>query len=608
MQIHKGIIIFLIIVACLIFHFNALFGDFVWDDKIFIVPNPYMKSFKFLPTFFLNAFWKIGIKNIISEYYRPLLAASFMMDYSIWRLNPLGYHLTNLIFHTLASILVFLFVDALLKNRLIACFSGFIFSVHPIHVEVVSFISGRVDSVPLVFFLLSLLLFLYYISSKKTILYVFSLVSFLVSLLAKEMAVTLPFIVLCIDYLFLSKCDIKQVLRNFIRIHLGFFVMLAIYFLMRNYVAGVSVVVSEVLSSPRNFSYGTNPLWRFFTVIKIFVIYIRLLVFPYNLNADYFFPAANSLFEPIVLIGIVLLVFLIYYGLKNKCSNPAISFSVFWFFITALPISNIFPQGNIFADRYMYMPSVGYCIGIGCLFFWFSNQNIRTDVINWKKAVYVLFILLVIALGRVSFVRSKVWNNDISLWYDAVTKTPDSYVAHTNLAHGYYLRGFFEKGIEEANKSIKLRPYHYQPFYILAHIYMEMGDMERAIDAFKTSIKKAPEVGEPYHGLAVAYGKNGQYDKAIEMGLLALEKNPYFAAALYNLGKSYTEAGYLDKAIDTYKELLEIKEDDPDALYAIGYLYYRRGDKQKASSYWHKALDVYRDFPKVKEALKLLEE
>ncbi|MFC1709876.1 hypothetical protein ACFL2J_07475, partial [Candidatus Omnitrophota bacterium] len=110
MSVRKSILIFVIVAASLCFYSNALLGDFVLDDNVFIASNPYMKSFGHLPKFFVQDFWKVGAQPIKLGYYRPMLAASFMLDYLIWHLNPLGYHLTNIILHILASILMFLFV------------------------------------------------------------------------------------------------------------------------------------------------------------------------------------------------------------------------------------------------------------------------------------------------------------------------------------------------------------------------------------------------------------------------------------------------------------------------------------------------------------------
>ena len=605
MQIRKSILIFIIIAACLLSYFNTLFADFVSDDNIFITSNPYMKSFRFLPHFFVDDFGHIGVQRVTSGYYRPLLAASYMLDYTLWGNNPFGYHLTNLIFHILVCILIFLFVQLLIKNRFIAFTSALLFSVHPVHTEAVSFISGRVDVISLAFFMLSLVLFLKYASVKRLILYALSLLCFLASLLTKEMVVTLPLVVICLDYLFLSQHSVKKVIKNFFRFHMGFFVVLGAYLVIRFYVVG-PIFIKEVAQVGINFVPGTNPLWRLFTVIKIFTLHLRLLFFPYGLHIYYKFPPSNSLFEPIVLVGLVILLLLFFIAVKNIKRYPILVFSILWFFITVLPISNIIPQGNIFAERFMYIPSVGFCIGIGFLFSWLLKKNIRTHYLNWKKSLWIVFFLLIIALGRVTHERNKVWQNNFILWYDTVKASPNSEVAHINLAAAYSKINYLDNAEEEAKRAIELDPSFCQAVYCLGHIYLKKGLFDQAAEEFKRVIRMTEDSALAYNGLAIIYGIKGQYKEAIEVGLTALKKNPYLDQARYNLALNYKAVGLIDEAINTYQEYIGINPDYPGVHLEIGHLYYEKGDYQRAKSHWLTALKISKDYQPAKDALELL--
>jgi len=605
MQVRKSILIIIIIAICLSSYFNTLFAHFVWDDNIFIIGNPYMHSFKFLPQFFLQEFWKVGIETTNIGYYRPLLAVSCMLDYTIWRDKPFGYHLTNLIFHILVSILVFLFVQMLSKNRLISFSSALLFSVHPIHTESVSFISGRVDVLPLAFLLLSLILFLKYVSNNKLILYLLSLFCFFISLLFKEMAVTLPLIVLVMDYLFVSKRKIKDVMKNFPRFHLGFFAVFGLYFLIRIYTIDWSSVIANMRYCS-NFLPGKSHYWRLFTAIKILTFYVRLLFFPYALKTDYFFSPANSLSELVVFLGAILLLLLVVIAIKNVKHSPILSFSILWFFITVLPVSNIFPMGNIFAERYMYIPSVGFSIAMGFLFSWLLKQDIRTEHLNWKQSMTLLFFLLIVALGRVTFERNKVWNNEFSLWYETVKAVPNGPRARLNLASAYYNLNFLDKAIEQAQIALKLYPNYYEAFDTLGHIYYKKGLVDEAIKMYKIAIGIYPDRANAYRALAVVYGSKGQYKEAIEAGLTALKHNPYLDGSRYNLALNYSNAGLIDEAIKTYEEYLKNHSDCPEVHVDIGQLYYKKGDYQKAKEHWLRALKIDKSYKPAKDALELL--
>jgi protein O-mannosyl-transferase len=618
MQVHKGILIAIIAIACLAPYYNTLFAGFVWDDNIFIVHNPYLKSFRFLPEFFTHDFWSIGIQRLASGYYRPLLAVSFMLDYSLWQAGSFGYHLSNLAFHIITSILFFLFLKILLKDTLISLFASLIFSAHPIHTESVSFISGRVDILPFIFMLLSLVFFLKYYANKRFYIYphyqcigvgvyLISLVSFFLSLLVKEMAITLPLIVLCIDYFFLSRLSFKGVIKNFVRIHLGFFIVLGLYLAMRFYIIDRAFMFSNTRHA-LNFFAGNSPYWRLFTVIKILGQYTRLLILPYNLKAYYYFAAANSLFEPAVFTSAIALISLVFIAVKNIRKYPVLAFSITWFFITALPVSNIIPIGNIFAERYMYIPSAGFSLAIGFLFSWLLKKNITLHLLNWKAALYAIFLLLIIALGRVTFERNKVWNNEFTFWYETARAEPSSPVAHCNLASAYYAMNSLKEAITEVKVAVGLYPNYYEAFDLLGDIYLKKGLADEAIKAYKIAIDISPDRETAYNSLACAYAKSGRHEEAIEAGLMALNNNPRFDDARYNLALSYTNAGLIYEAIQAYEEYLKISPDNYAALVELGNLYYRKGDKSRARFYWQAALKISQDYKPAQDALKLLKD
>ena len=169
MQIRRSILILVIVAACLCSYFNSLFGDFVWDDKTFFATKQYNRSFEFLPRFFVKEFWSVYEQNMSADYYRPLLALAFMINYSFWGESPFGYHLVNLLFHTLVCLMIFIFVDKLIMNRIVAFVSALLFAVHPIHTEVVSFVSNISYILAAFFFMSSLVLLLKYARDKRWI-------------------------------------------------------------------------------------------------------------------------------------------------------------------------------------------------------------------------------------------------------------------------------------------------------------------------------------------------------------------------------------------------------------------------------------------------------
>jgi tetratricopeptide (TPR) repeat protein len=421
------------------------------------------------------------------------------------------------------------------------------------------------------------------------------------------MAVTLPLILISIDYFFLSQQNPKKVLKNLLRFHMGFFIVLGAYLLMRSYVLDWFFVKGG-FSQGISFFDGTHHFWRLFTVIKILALYIRLLFLPYGLKAWYFFSAANSLFEPMVLAGLILLSLLIFIFFENLKKNPVLSFSILWFFITILPVSNIFPQQNIFAERYMYIPLAGFCIAMGFLFHWLLNKNIKTNFLNWKKSLCVLFFLLIVAFGRVTYERNKVWHDDLTLWSDVAKVSPRDQISHANLAGAYYGNGLLDEAINELKNITQTSDSSkYSILTLAGDIYLKKGLIDEAIKAYQLAIDIFPDVADAYHSLAIAYGLKGQYQKALEAGLVALKNNPYLDMARYNVAISYVKLGLISEAINAFEEYLNTSMDNVRAHVDVGHLYYQKGNYQKAKEHWLLALKISKDYQPAKDALKLLE-
>jgi tetratricopeptide (TPR) repeat protein len=606
MPIRKSILILIIIAACLASYFNALFGDFVWDDNTFFATKEYNKSFKFLPQFFFSDFTGVYDKSLSSGYYRPLLALFFMLNYVLWGSCPIGYHLFNLIFHILSCILIFTLVEMLIKNRVVAFSSSLLFGVHPVHTEAVSFISNVSYVSATFFFILSIILFLHYAKNKSLIFYFCSLACFVVSLLTIESAIILPFLLASIDYLFLSQSDIKKFCNKFFKFYSGFIITIVLYLILRSYVVEWDFICRRALGQV-NFSNGESAFWRALTSLKIFYYYIRLLFFPYNLRVEYFFASSDSILEIPVLAGSAILISLILIVVNNSRRNPILSLSIVWFLITLFPMSNLLPIGNLFAERYLYIPSIGFCIGIGFLLFWLMQHNFRTSFINWKISITLIFVLIIIIFGKTTYERNSIWADELSLWYDAVKKSPESSRAHCNLASAYYNLGFLDNALNEIEVSISLQPFSCDALFTKGTICLKKGLNDEAIEAFNSAIGIMPDHSASFVGLSAAYFMINQYQKSIDTALTALQKNPYLDEARYNLGLSYSYIGKVDEAIDMYEQYLKNNPGYLKAHMSIAELYQKKGNKEKAIEHYFSVINIDKNCQPAKDALKLLE-
>jgi tetratricopeptide (TPR) repeat protein len=266
-------------------------------------------------------------------------------------------------------------------------------------------------------------------------------------------------------------------------------------------------------------------------------------------------------------------------------------------------VSNIFPQDNIFAERYLYTPSVGFCLGIGFLFWRLLESHPK-----WQKSIYALFIILILILGIGTFQRNKAWKNELVLWQDTVKKSPQSKMAHSTLAATYDSLNRLEEAEREAKIAISIDPNFDHAVYILGDIYIKKGLLGKAAEEFNklTTLRKDNTFAYDY--LAAIYGMQGEYEKAKQAATQALEKNPGLDNARHNLAISYQKLGLMDEAIQTYEEYLKNNPKDLAVHMEVGQLYYDKQEFPKAENHWRSVLANSPGYKPAQEALKLLED
>ena len=321
---------------------NSLSGRFIWDDEYLVKDNAYLKHFSQLP----NLFTKNIAEGAGKKYnlYRPLQMISYMVDYSLWRLNPYGYHLTNVFLHILVGLSIYWLVNILFDDSLLAASSSILFVVHPVHTEVVSYISGRSDSLALLFILLCFICYIKYLDDKRVSLYVLMLLTCILALFSREISLILPALLLLYHYTFKKEFSAK-----------GFLPILIIafgYFLLRVTALKYLLGIAPVSATLRQRIPG------FFVAI---INYLRLLFVPSDLHMEY----GTKLFsfsEPKALLGILTLLSLLIYAFTKRKSNRLVFFSVFWFFLALLPVSNLFPINAYMAEYWLYMPAIGFFV------------------------------------------------------------------------------------------------------------------------------------------------------------------------------------------------------------------------------------------------------
>ena len=342
------IAIVLIVLLSLISYINVFDNEFVWDDHIFILDNTDIKSFSNIPYFF---------KEDVDGLYRPLRSLHYTIAYSIFKKNEFGYHFNSVFFHTLISVLVFFIIKNIVKKKGVALVAALIFAAHPIHTGRVTNMTAGFDLLGIFLFLLSF--YFYILFSKNNIkkYSIFSLLFFILALFSSEEAITLPLLIILYEFSFNKKFDkkiIKNIInKNLLKKYLPFFIVALFYIFLRFFVLEISGRTEEYLAG----SFYMMML----TMTKVYVKYIILLLFPINLTLFQEVPIAKGFFDLGVLISLLILAVIFVYTIKNYRKKD-VFFSVFWFFIALLPMSNIIPIQIFMAERYLYVPSIGFSL------------------------------------------------------------------------------------------------------------------------------------------------------------------------------------------------------------------------------------------------------
>src|SRR3989304_975028 len=521
--------ILLIIALPLIAYLNTLNNTFVYDDVFTITDNYFIRDWENFPAFFTDDYFKYSGEVT----YRPVVTFSYFIDYFLWHLNPAGFHLTNILLHVVNVVLVYLLVSAVSRSRTASFLTSILFALHPILTEAVNGISYREDLLTTTFFLSSILLFIQSAirnpqSKIRNYLYPLSLFSYLLALCSKEVAITLPLIIFLLD----------RIKKNTIKYYLGFILVSGFYLFLR--FAWFHNPVEKQLTYPDN-----SFLVSILTMPKIFCSYVKLLFFPMHFNAEYIIGHTKTPFAATFILSIIFLSVIGVITYRFYDYSKRLFFFMLWFFVILAPMMNIIPIANIMAERYLYLPSVGFCailayitIGIWryvCTFISWEdgkvgrweggNLNVSTPRFNQLLLVFVTCLILIPAVPYSVFTikRNKIWKDPFTFWSKTVEDSPDSSRAHNNLGM----------------------------------IYHQQDKTDLAIREFQASIAIEPDP-EYHHNLGMAYQKKGMKEEALQEYYRVLAVNPNSALTHNNMGNILIDKGRFDEGILKFKEAIRL--------------------------------------------------
>jgi tetratricopeptide (TPR) repeat protein len=538
------------------------------DDDVYVTLNPHV----------ING---ITGKNIIWAFtsfdagnWHPITWLSHMADVQLYGLNPSGHHLTNVVIHTASSLLLLLLLFRLTDSLWQSSFVAALFALHPLHVESVAWIAERKDVLSALFWFLTLLIYSEYVAKRKPVLFMLTLFSFTLGLMAKPMLVTLPIIMLLMDFWPLDRyrsdenkqCG-QQLFGNIIIL-----VKEKIPFFVCSLFSCVMTIYSQQQAGAVSF-FSEIPFWiRFENALTAYVKYIVKTFWPVGLGVYYPFHLYIPLWQAISSF-LVLLIFSVVVILARR-RYPFFLVGWFWFLVSLLPVIGLIQVGGqSMADRYSYIPLIGLFIMLAWGVPEISKGIKYREFILALPACLVIFAITVLTWQQIGY-----WRDSISLYKHTLQFTDNSYLVNNNLGRALAEKGDIDAAILEYQKVLRIFPNDPVTLINLGDAYAKQGNLEAAIQAYQDALRKRPDNTDALNGLGIIFSRIKDHDASIEEFRKALRIKPNDSIIHYNLGIAFAAKGNTNAAIQEYQEALRINPVYSDAHYNLGRALSNKGD------------------------------
>ncbi|MBI4726465.1 tetratricopeptide repeat protein [candidate division TA06 bacterium] len=570
----KYLRIILILALTVIAYWPIFSADFMYDDRFFVQENPGIREWRNLPEYFASH--SSSIAAIKWEgIWRPLRTVSYLVDYKIWGLNPLGFHLTNLLWHLLNVVILYLLLSRLFKNENLSLAACLIFALHPIQTEAVTWISSRGDLMFLSCGLTAFILFMSYEESRKHWALGLSCFSFILALLSKETAIVLPALFILYRYIFTGKGNIRETISRW-KPDTVYFLIIAVYFVLRRLALGM---VSQC-------PYWGDSFWtNLFTMIRVALDYVRLLFLPLWLRVDYVYDLSTNILDWRIIGSLGILTMITAFAIRDLKNKGFLAFGWFWFVIGLLPVSNIFPITTLLAERFLYLPLIGFAIWAGYL--WSSLGN--------RKLAAAILWLILPAMMALTIKRNMEWRSPLKLWTAETARSQNSFIAHDYLGNLYYQNGNLPSAEREFLRALEIDPTYVNSLYGLALVYVQWQKYDRAIIYARKNLSLDPYHHGAWVALGISYGGKGDLFKSEQAFKQAVSIEPGSREGWANLGIIYAQQMIWKKAVDAYSKAVAVDPGDYSLYNDLALALSRQGDATRALDIWQKVLALSPD-------------
>ncbi len=550
----------ILITAVLLVYWQVGDHEFInYDDNAYITDNAQVQ--KGLTS--KGIIWAFTTSH--TGNWHPLTWISHMLDCELYGLNPKGHHLTNVLFHMANAILLFVVLrwmtGAIWRSGLVAA----LFALHPLHVESVAWAAERKDVLSTFFWMLTMVAYVHYVNRPGGKRYLLVLITFSLGLMAKPMLVTLPFVLLLLDYWPLNRFNPRAVPGSVEDQPLGFRssgddkspILKAVMektplFLMSLFSCVVTVMAQQEAGAISTLEIVPFKL-RIANGLVSVVAYMGKMIWPQDLAVFYPHPVSDlQIWKPVVAGLFLLILSTVALWVAQRCRYVLVGW--LWYLGTLVPVIGLVQVGEqAMADRYTYVPLIGLFIVV----VWGFADLVK----GWRSRRWVVSVsaaVMVLALMAGSWLQVAHWKNSVRLFKHALDATSNNYVAHYTLGNALALQGNLTGSVSHYNKALQIHPNFAEAHNNLGNALALQGNLTGAISHYNKALQINPDHAEAHRNLAVGLDRQGRHQEAIQHYAEVLRISPHDAQSHNNLGVALAEQGRLKEAVAHFTEALRI--------------------------------------------------
>ena len=574
-----GVCVFLAAIIWAVFGQTLRFGFVNFDDPKYVYQSPDVTGGLNLK----GIAW--AFTHVQAANWHPLTWISHMLDCQFYGLNPGGHHFTNILLHTAATILLFLVLRQMTGALWRSAFVAAVFAIHPLHVESVAWVSERKDVLSGLFFILTIGAYTRYVRPPWSIhRYLMVTLMLALGLMSKPMLVTLPFVLLLLDYWPLGRVatlndhrDPFPIPRHLILEKLPWFAL-----------AAASCLATILAQHEAIKSFETIPLpLRAGNALISCVAYLRQMLWPAGMAVFYPFSpggigVSEVIFSLVLLAGISSGVFL------RRRQHAYLLTGWLWYLGMLVPVIGLMQVGaQARADRYTYLPQIGLYLAL--------TWAVSDFCAGWRYRRLVLGGCgagLLVALIFCARVQTSCWQNSESLWTRTLACTSNNLVAHLDLGEALVEQGRVDEAMVHFQQALQIRPGYAETYYNLGNALLQQGRVNEAIGHFQQALQIRPDYADAHFNLGVAQVRQGNVDEAIAHFQKALQIQPDDTQARLALGNALLQQGHVGDALDHFQKAVQVEPDNLEAQVALGSALLQLGQVGEAITYFRKALQI----------------